>query len=45
VGLRSDWFDHTLRVNTSLFYSQYTNVQANENEGLYNVTINAGMDW
>jgi iron complex outermembrane receptor protein len=42
VGLRSDWFEHTLRVNTSLFYSQYTNVQANENIGLYNITINAG---
>ncbi len=42
LGLRSDWFDHTLRFNTSLFYSLYTNVQANENEGFDNVTINAG---
>jgi len=42
VGLRSDWFDHTLRFNTSLFYSLYSNVQANENEGFDNVTINAG---
>jgi iron complex outermembrane receptor protein len=42
VGLRSDWFEHTLRVNTSVFYSQYTNVQATENEGFFNVTINAG---
>jgi iron complex outermembrane receptor protein len=42
LGLRSDWLDHTLRFNTSLFYSQYTNVQANENEGFDNVTINAG---
>jgi len=42
VGLRSDWFDHTLRFNTSLFYGRYTNVQANENEGFDNVTINAG---
>jgi iron complex outermembrane receptor protein len=42
VGLRSDWFNRTLRVNTSLFYSQYTNVQAIENEGFFNVTINAG---
>jgi iron complex outermembrane receptor protein len=41
-GLRSDWFDHTLRFNTSLFYSLYSNVQANENEGFDNVTINAG---
>jgi len=42
LGLRSDWLDHTLRFNTSLFYSLYTNVQANENEGFDNVTINAG---
>jgi iron complex outermembrane receptor protein len=42
LGLRSDWFDHTLRVNTSVFYSQYTNVQAVDNEGFFNVTINAG---
>ncbi len=42
VGLRSDWLDHTLRFNTSLFYSQYTDVQANDNEGFFNVTINAG---
>jgi iron complex outermembrane receptor protein len=42
IGLRSDWFDRTLRVNASLFYSQYTDVQANENEGFFNVTINAG---
>jgi len=42
VGLRSDWLDHTLRFNTSVFYSQYTDVQATENEGFFNVTINAG---
>ncbi len=42
VGLRSDWFDHTLRFNASVFYGRYTNVQANENEGFDNVTINAG---
>ncbi len=42
LGLRSDWFDHTLRFNTSVFYSQYTDVQATENEGFFNVTINAG---
>jgi len=43
VGVRSDWFDHTLRFNASVFYSQYTNVQATENEGFFNVTINAGI--
>jgi iron complex outermembrane receptor protein len=42
LGLRSDWLDRTLRFNASLFYSLYTNVQANENEGFDNVTINAG---
>jgi iron complex outermembrane receptor protein len=42
MGLRSDWLDHTLRFNISLFYSLYTDVQANENEGFDNVTINAG---
>jgi iron complex outermembrane receptor protein len=42
LGLRSDWLDHTLRFNASLFYSLYTDVQANENEGFDNVTINAG---
>ena len=42
VGLRSDWLDHTLRFNASVFYSAYENVQAIENEGFFNVTINAG---
>jgi len=43
LGLRSDWLDHTLRFNASVFYSHYENVQATENEGFFNVTINAGI--
>jgi len=42
IGLRSDWFEHTLRFNTSLFYSQYANVQAFHNIGFFNPIINAG---
>ncbi len=43
VGLRSDWFEHTLRFNTSLFYSHYSDVQATDNVGFFNETINAGI--
>jgi iron complex outermembrane receptor protein len=43
VGLRSDWLDHTLRFNASLFYSHYTDVQATDNVGFFNETINAGI--
>jgi iron complex outermembrane recepter protein len=27
VGAKSDWFDHTLRVNVAAFYSKYKNIQ------------------
>ncbi len=27
VGFKSDWFDHTLRVNVAAFYNDYKNIQ------------------
>ena len=42
IGLRSDWFDHTLRFNTSLFDSLYSNIQVNEDIDFNNVTVNGG---
>ncbi len=42
VGLRSDLLDNTLRFNTSVFYSLYSNVQVNEDINFNNVTVNGG---
>jgi len=42
VGLRSDLFDRTLRFNTSLFYSRYSNVQVTEDIDFNNVIVNGG---
>ena len=42
VGIRSDTFEHTLRLNASVFYSQYENVQVTEDIDFNSVTANAG---
>jgi iron complex outermembrane receptor protein len=42
VGLRSELFDRSLLFNTSLFYSQYDNVQVTEDINFVAVTANAG---
>ena len=30
VGIRSDWFERTLRVNASLFYTKYSDIQVTD---------------
>jgi iron complex outermembrane receptor protein len=42
VGARADLFDHTLRVNPSVFYSKYENVQVTEDIDFNDVTVNGG---
>jgi iron complex outermembrane receptor protein len=42
VGIRSETFDHTLRLNASVFYMQYENVQVTEDIDFNEVTANAG---
>ena len=42
IGLRSALFDHTLRFNASVFYSQYSNVQVTEDIDFNNVIVNGG---
>src|ERR1700685_1411786 len=31
IGMKSEFFDHTLRVNAALYYSNYSNIQVNVN--------------
>jgi iron complex outermembrane receptor protein len=42
VGARADLFNHTLRVNPSVFYSKYENVQVTEDVDFNSVTVNGG---
>ncbi len=42
LGLKSEWFDHTLQVNTDVFYTKYRSIQLNFQEGLSPTIENAG---
>jgi iron complex outermembrane receptor protein len=42
VGLKSTWFDQHLRANAALFYTDYSNIQLNIQEGPSPVYQNAG---
>jgi iron complex outermembrane receptor protein len=42
VGLRSEWFAHTLRFNASVFESLYSNIQVTEDINFNNVLVNGG---
>jgi iron complex outermembrane recepter protein len=42
AGLKSDWFDHRLRVNAAGFYTDYTGIQLNIQQGISPVYQNAG---
>ena len=41
VGLKTEWFNHTLRLNIDAFLYRYTNQQVNVNQGLGNIIANA----
>ncbi len=42
VGLKSTWFDRHLQANVAVFYSKYSNIQLNVQEGPSPVYQNAG---
>ncbi len=42
VGLKSEWFDSTLQTNAALFYTDYSNIQLNEQVGASPVLKNLG---
>ncbi|HEY0106046.1 MAG TPA: TonB-dependent receptor [Rhizomicrobium sp.] len=42
VGLKAEWFDSTLQTNAALFYTDYTNIQLNEQKGVSPVLQNLG---
>lgn len=42
LGLKSEWLDHHLQANAALFYSKYTDIQINVQEGPSPVYQNAG---
>jgi iron complex outermembrane receptor protein len=42
LGMKSEWFDHTLQVNADVFYTKYRSIQLNFQEGLSPTIENAG---
>ena len=42
IGLKSEWFDRTLQANLAGFYTQYTGIQLNEQQGASPVLKNLG---
>ncbi len=42
LGLKSEWLDHTLQVNTDVYYTKYRSIQLNFQEGLSPTIENAG---
>jgi iron complex outermembrane recepter protein len=42
IGLKSEWLDHRLQANLAVFYSEYTGIQLNIQEGPSPVYQNAG---
>lgn len=42
IGLKSDWFDNTLRVNVAAFRTDYENLQLVIQRGISPLTANAG---
>lgn len=41
IGVKTEWFDHTLRLNMDAFLYRYKDQQVNVNQGLGNVIANA----
>ena len=42
LGLKSQWFEHRLRANAALFYTDYDGIQLNIQQGISPVYTNAG---
>ena len=42
LGLKSEWFDHRLRANAAVFYTDYNGIQLNIQQGISPVYTNAG---
>jgi len=42
LGMKSEWFDHHLRVNADVFYTNYNDIQLNIQQGISPVYTNAG---
>ena len=42
LGLKSEWFDHHLKANAALFYTDYTGIQLDIQQGISPVYTNAG---
>lgn len=46
VGVKSEWFDRRLRINGSVFYNEYDDIQVNQfvagSGGASSITLNAG---
>ncbi len=42
IGLKSDWFDNTLRINLAAFHTDYENLQLVIQRGISPLTANAG---
>jgi iron complex outermembrane recepter protein len=42
LGLKADWFNHKLRTNAAVFYTDYNGIQLNIQQGISPVYTNAG---
>jgi iron complex outermembrane recepter protein len=42
LGLKSEWFNHHLLANTAVYYTDYTGIQLNIQQGISPVYTNAG---
>jgi iron complex outermembrane recepter protein len=42
LGLKSEWFDHHLKANAAVFYTDYNGIQLNIQQGISPVYTNAG---
>jgi iron complex outermembrane recepter protein len=42
LGIKSEWFDHHLKANAAVFYTDYTGIQLDIQQGISPVYTNAG---
>lgn len=43
IGIKTELFDRTLRLNAALFYTEYDGIQLTQSEGISPTTVNAGV--